>query len=100
MNYDVKATVKNLRPSKNAFATGYRPTFQIRDDYLTTGEIILINKTWLNFNETAEAFIRFLTPELYPNSLSIGMKILFGEGTTITGEAMIEAIRNPILKIN
>ena len=42
--YDIKALVTNKRTSGKFFATGYRPAFQILDDYLTTGEITLINK--------------------------------------------------------
>lgn len=98
MQYDVKALVTNLRKSKNAFATGYRPAFQIRMDYLSTGEIILIDKSSLDFGDTAEAFIRFLTPNVYPFSLWEGKKVYFMEGDNITGEATIKEIYNSILK--
>ena len=96
--YDIKALVTNKRTSGKFFATGYRPAFQILDDYLTTGEITLINKDILQVNETGEAFIRFLTPEVYPKSLSIGKKIVFQEGDFITGEIIVVAIFNHILE--
>ncbi len=98
MNYDVKALVKNLRQSKTPFATGYRPAFQMREDYCSTGEITLIDVSMLHFNDIAEAFIRFLTPDVYPHSLWEGKKICFMEGKTITGEAIIKEIYTPILK--
>ncbi len=56
MDYDVKATVKNLRQSKTPFASGYRPAFQITPDYLTTGEIILIDKTELAYAMACRAY--------------------------------------------
>lgn len=98
MDYDVKATVKNLRQSRTPFASGYRPAFKITPDYLTTGEITLIDKSELGYATACKAFIRFLTPEVYPHCLWKGRKIYFMEGDNITGEAVIDDIYNQLLK--
>lgn len=96
--YDIRAKVTNARESGNFFASGYRPAFDIRDDYSTTGEIILIDSKILEVGDTKDAFIRFLTPDVYPNSLWVGKELIFKEGITITGRAIITEIYNNILK--
>lgn len=97
MVYDVKANVTNLRTSKTPFATGYRPSFQILPNYLTTGEITLIENKILSCGTTSQAYIRFLTPDNYPHSLWVGKIIYFYEGEAVTGSAEIIDIYNNIL---
>lgn len=97
LQYDIKAQVKNLRRSGNYFSSGYRPAFQVNDEYVSTGEIKLIDKDKLNVGECAEAYIGFLTPEVYPKSMWIGKKIKFMEGNTITGEAIVMEVYNETL---
>ena len=98
IDYDIEAKVVNCRESKNSFNTGYRPAFQIHKEYLTTGEITLIGRDYLEYNNEAISFIRFLTPEVYPNSVWIGKKIIFKEGKLITGYAIVTKIFNKILE--
>lgn len=94
---DIKVEVRNLRKSGKFFSSGYRPAFQVNENYVSTGEIELIGRDLLNCGESAEAYVRFLTPNIYPNSMWEGKKLLFMEGNEITGEAIIEEIYNEIL---
>ncbi len=94
MKYDVKASVINLRESKQAFKSGFRPVFEIHSNYATSGEIHLVGEDWLGYNESTQAFIRFLTPSIYPKSLWIGKRIIFKEGELISGEAVILEVLN------
>ena len=96
MKYDIKAKVLNLRKSGNYFASKYRPTFQILDDYATTGEIELIDTDKVKVGEWAEAYVRFLTPEVYPHSLWVGREIEFKEGLNITGKVIVTEVLNDI----
>ena len=96
--FDIKAKVQNLRKSKSYFSNGYSPAFQVTDNYSTSGRITLINQDKLNYHETADAYIQFLTPEVYPNTMWIGRVLYFTEGNLITGSAVVKEIYNPILK--
>lgn len=98
IEYDVKALITNKRETKTAFKTGYRPTFAIHPNYNTSGVITLIHSEWLSFNETQEAYIQFLSPEVYPKSIWIGKEIALMEGHRITGIARIIEIYNVSLK--
>ena len=97
-DYDIEAIIRNERASKNWFATKYRPSFDIREDYKTSGQIEFIDKERLNFGEEALANIIFLTPEAYPYTLWIGRKLTFGEGINITGYAIVTKVFNKILE--
>lgn len=97
IEYDVKAIVINLRETRTPFKSGYRPVFAIHKNYNTTGEIKLIGDDWLPFMISKEAFIRFLSPEVYPKSIWIGKEIKFYEGKRVTGVARITEIINGIL---
>ena len=94
---DIKAKVKNLRESGNYFSSGYRPAFKIKENYLSTGEIELIGRKKLDVGESCEAYISFLTPDIYPESMWKGKKLIFSEGEKITGEAIVEEVYNQIL---
>lgn len=96
--FDIKAKVQNLRKSNSYFSNGYSPAFQVTDNYSTSGRITLINQDKLNYHETADAYIQFLTPEVYPNTMWIGRVLYFTEGNLITGSAVVKEIYNPILK--
>ena len=97
---DIKVIIKNERPSKKTICSGYRPAFKVKDDYLTTGIIKLINCDEINFSEQAVAKVWFITPEFYPNSLEGGQVIPFQEGSIVNGYATILKIYNKkLLKI-
>jgi len=96
---DCEAIVKNERESKNWFATKFRPVFDIREDYKTSGQIDLIDKEGLNFGEEGLANITFLSHEAYPRTLWIGRKITFGgEGKNISGYVIVTKIFNKLLE--
>ena len=95
---DVEAIIKNCRASKTKFCDGYRPAFEIHQNYSTSGEIRFLQQKELSFDEEALALIRFLTPEVYPKSIWIGKKIIFKEGCIVTGYAIITKILNIVLE--
>ena len=97
MKHDIKAKVTNLRKSGNYFSTKYRPAFQVLDDYLTVGEIELIGTDKVEVGEWAEAYVSFLTPELYPHSIWVGREIDFKEGQNVTGKAIVTEVFNDLL---
>ena len=97
-NSDIKVVIKNNRPSKSSIYSAYRPAFKVKDDYLTTGIIRLIDCDELLYGETAIAEIWFITPEVYPHSLTIGQTIQFQEGAIVHGVAIITEIYNKILE--
>ena len=77
---------------------GYRPAHLI-NDYLTTGIHEYFNVDILKSGETAEGTITFLSPEHYPHSLKVGMRLAFQEGAKIAGYAEILEIYNEFLKM-
>ena len=79
------------------FSGRYRPAFQIDGESVSSGGIRPIGRDDLRFGESAERYIRFLTPEAGPHSLWIGKKLPFMEEKSVTDEAVIEEIRNPLL---
>lgn len=95
---DIEVVIKNNRPSKSNICNGYRPNFKIKDDYLTSGIIRLIDCEELVYGKEAGAEIWFITPEFYPNCLEVGQIIQFQEGKIIHGFATITKINNKILE--
>ena len=97
-NADIEVIIKNNRPSKCNICSGYRPAFKVKDDYLTTGIIKLINCDVLSYGEQSVAEIWFITPELYPFCLEVGQKIQFQEGKLNNGFIIITKINNKMLE--
>lgn len=95
---DIVARITNARPSKTCFISGYRPAFRIKDDYLTTGIIRLINQDELAYGDSATAEIWFITPEYYPHCIEQGQRIVFQEGATIHGYITVTQINNKLLE--
>lgn len=91
---DIRAriTVTKESPVYN----GYRPAHLI-GSYLTTGVHKYFNTEVLKNGETAEGTITFISPEYYPHSLKVGMRLIFQEGSRITGYAEILEIYNELL---
>jgi len=96
---DIEVIIKNKRPSKSDICSGYRPAFNVKEDYLTTGIIRLIDIDDLSYDDEAMAEIWFITPELYPNCLRVGQVLQFQEGQIIHGFATITKIKNKNLEI-
>ncbi len=97
-NADIEVVIQNNRPSKGNICSGYRPSFKVKDDYLTSGIIRLINCEELGYGNKSVAEIWFITPELYPNCLEVGQTIQFQEGKIIHGFATIIKINNKMLE--
>ena len=95
---DIEVIIKNKRPSKSNICSGYRPAFKVKDDYLTTGIIKLIDIDELLYDNETKAEIWFITPEFYPNCLEVGQTIQFQEGKIVHGFAIITKINNKILE--
>ncbi len=76
---------------------GYRPHYKVKDDYLTTTSHWFIDTGEALPNVPTKAFVKFITPEAYPHSLSPNMSIEVGEGAHIVGKAKILEIYNTIL---
>ena len=72
---------------------GFRPAHLI-NDYLTTG----LHHYYCNDDTLIKGSITFITPEAYPNSLSIGKAIEMYDGSNKIGYAIVIKILNPILR--
>ena len=92
---DIRADITLTR--KNPVYNGYRPAHLI-GNYLTTGIHEYFNTEILKSGETTEGVITFLSPECYPHSLKVGMRLVFQEGKRVTGYADILEIYNELLK--
>ena len=96
---DVEVIIRNKRPNKSNICSGYRPAFKVKDDYLTSGIIKLIDLDELAYDSEAMAEIWFISPEVYPNCLKLGQVIQFQEGQIVQGFATITKIKNKNLEI-
>ncbi len=76
---------------------GYRPTYRIRPDYLTSTHHELIDLDVLSTGESCRAEVWFLSPEAYPKSLWIGRLLEVTEGSRPVGRAQVLEILNPEL---
>lgn len=94
---DVEAMVVNCRKSKRSIYSGYKPAHLVRKDYYTTGVHYYIDQERIEYGHTGKAYIKFITPEAYPNCLREGDKIPFCEGEVITGYATIVKVFNRTL---
>lgn len=92
---DIRANITLTRV--NPVYSGYRPAHLIAE-YLTTGVHEYFNTDILKYGETAEGTITFISPECYPHSLKVGMRLIFQEGEKVTGYADILEIYNELLK--
>lgn len=79
---------------------GYRPHYKVKDDYLTTTHHWFIENGQALPNKSTQAFVKFITPEAYPHSLTSGMEIEIGEGAKVVGTATIQEVYNEQLLKN
>lgn len=78
---------------------GYRPHYKVKGDYLTTTHHWFIENGEAPPNQPTEAFVKFITPEAYPDCLESGMEIEVGEGSRVVGTAKIlEVYHEQLLK--
>lgn len=57
----------------------------------------MIGAETLEVGKWAEAYVRFLSPELYPHSVWVGREIEFKEGLNVTGKVIVTEVYNDIL---
>lgn len=97
---DIKARIKLNESRKGPVYSGYRPAHKIKNNYLTTGQHQYIGTDKLMPGEETLGTITVISPEHYPQTLTVGQRIEFSEGRTIVGEALVIDIYNELLKKN
>jgi hypothetical protein len=83
-----------------AVRSGYRPTYAIRPDYLTSVNHELLDLFEIAPGSEGRAKVWFITPEVYPNTLWPGREIPVSEGTRVVGLALVMSVFNPVLRAN
>ena len=88
----------NANPEyKRNIISGMRPTFQIKEDYLTSGIIEFENSVLF---DSVVVQVCLLSPLYYANSVWIGKKISVFDGRQCIGTLLVKQIVNPILDSN
>ncbi|CAA0113459.1 Uncharacterised protein [BD1-7 clade bacterium] len=82
----------------SAVKNGYRPTYRVNGDYLTSTFHWFIDNGKAEPNIPTQAFVKFITPEAYPNCLKEGMILDVIEVPNKVGEAKIIEVYNKQLK--
>lgn len=80
--------------------SGYMPNFVIRDNYLTSTKIELLDVSELEPGGECRANVWFITPDVYPNTLWIDRELVVAEAAHVVGTAIVLAVFNPILLRN
>ena len=57
----------------------------------------MIDAEKVEVGEWAEAYVKFLSPEVYPHSVWVGKEIEFKEGLNVTGKAIVIEVLNDVL---
>lgn len=78
--------------------SGYRPAHQVTEEYLTSGEHIYFENDVVFPGESAKTYIKFISPDAYPNCLWVGKKLNINEGSRVVGEAEVKEIYNDQLQ--
>ena len=73
--------------------SGMRPTFKIVENYMTSGKIECNDP----LNDGDLISVQLISPEYYPNSLSVGKCIEAFDGSRQMGTITVKEIFNPIL---
>ncbi|MGD2117143.1 MAG: hypothetical protein PVG66_02185 [Chromatiales bacterium] len=73
---------------------GFRPQYKVMADYLTSTHHWFIENGEALPNEPTQAFVKFITPEAYPNCLNPGMEIEVCEGSRVFGTAKVLEVYN------
>lgn len=81
-----------------AVKNGYRPHYKVKENYLTTTLHWFIETGLAEPRKPTQAFVKFITPEAYPNSLIVGATIEVAEGSKVVGHAKIQEIYNEHLR--
>lgn len=89
--YDVKAIITNTGERK--MYTGFRPAHMLNLQ-LTTGLHTYIGKEVIAPGESTEAYITFIDPGHYPESVITGGTIEFYDGSKKVGHAKVTEVYN------
>lgn len=90
-------TVDNAAGGPRVVSSGYRPHYQIMDDYQTSAHHEFVGVDRVATGERAVAKVWLITPEAYPHSLWPGRLIMVCEGARIVGLAEVLKVNNPVL---
>mgnify|MGYP000985124040 CR=1 FL=1 len=87
----IKAKIKTHlgKGRTNPITSGYRPLFFFGTQSLKSGMITLINASSIEIGDESEVYVTFNDNEFMGEDLSIGERILFGEGINLFGEIEI-----------
>jgi elongation factor Tu len=77
--------------------SGYMPNFAIRDDYLTSTKIELLDASELAPGGECRANVWFVSPEVYPNTLWRNRELIVSEASREVGKAVVLTVFNPVL---
>ena len=77
---------------------GYKPTYQIVPNYLTCTAHWFIENGKALPQVATKAFVKFISQEAYPNSISTNMVLNVTEGSKIVGKSKIIEIYNETLR--
>lgn len=80
--------------------SGYMPNLAVRDDYLTSVKIELLDVSELAPGSECRANVWFVTPDVYPNTLWRDRKLVVSEAAHVVGDAVVLAVFNPALLRN
>jgi len=104
VTFDIEAEVYLLSKEEGGRSTpatiGYRPNHLVNGDYLTSGLHVYLDQDYVFPGHTAKTGIKFITPEVYPNCISVGMKINVQEASHIVGYAKVTKVYNELLRKN
>ncbi len=82
----------------NPVLNGYHPTYRVMPEYWTSTRHFFVDCDTLEPGSSGEAYVKFLTPEAYPSTLTIGQVIEVGEGEKLIGRAIVKEIYNEMLR--
>ncbi|WP_226668044.1 hypothetical protein [Microbulbifer aggregans] len=100
-DWEPDALVRVCFSSKDiSVKNGYRPHYKVKDDYLTTTLHWFIDEGFAEPKRPTLAFVKFITPEAYPNCLEVGANIEILEGPRVVGHAEVQEIYNEQLRKN
>jgi elongation factor Tu len=83
-----------------SITSGYMPNVAIRDGYLTSAKIELLDASELAPGGECRANVWFITPEVYPNTLWPDRVLIVSEATHVVGDAIVLAVFNSVLLRN
>ena len=95
---DIKGIWHNSKEYERNIISGMRPTFLIKDDYLTTGMIEFGDN--LHNYEGKAVSVWFISPEYYPNYLWKGKIVNVFDGNKCMGTIEVRQVINPILDVD